>query len=110
MATRKPSRERLVTRLWKAAEKEMAALEARLAALPLDDPAREEHSKALGLLARLVKDLMALDAASPARAGTEERQGDGTFDLDRFRAELARKLEALALEEEGGAAVGAEPG
>lgn len=111
MTTRKGSRERLVTRLWKAAEKEMTALETKLAALPPGDPAREEGAKALGLLARLVKDLMALDAASPAGAGdAEDRQGGANFDLERFRAGLARKLEALAAEETDRAPVGPDAG
>jgi hypothetical protein len=109
MATRKVSRPRLVTRLWQAAEKEMSALEARLAALPAGDPAHEEGAKALGLLARLVRDLMALDAASAGARGAEE-QADGGIDIERFRAELARRLEALALEEEDRASFGVDAG
>jgi hypothetical protein len=99
-AARKLPREKLVHRLWRAAEAEMTALEARLSALPPDDPAQGEGAKALGLLARLVKDLMALDVAKPAAQAAASGDADDGFDLDSFRAELARKLEALELEEQ----------
>lgn len=98
--TRKLPRDKLVQRLWAAAEAEMTALEARLTALPPGDPLREEGAKALGLLARLIKDLMALDAAKPTVQAQASGSADDGFDLDSFRNELARKLEALELEEQ----------
>jgi hypothetical protein len=107
---RKPPRERLVSRLWKAAEAEMTALEARLNALPPGDPSREEGAKALGLLARLVKDLLALDAARPSGSNKMEAGANDGIDLDTFRAELARKLEALESGEQDQAAGAAFPG
>jgi hypothetical protein len=111
-------RRRLVARLWRAVEAEITALEARLGGLSADDPAREEGAKQLGLLARLIRDLVALDQqpminsaaarnarprkAAPATAETmDARTTDASFaDIDALRAALERRLEALATPEE----------
>jgi hypothetical protein len=106
-------RRKLVARLWRAVEAEITALEARLGGLAPDDPAREEGAKQLGLLAKLIRDLVALDqqpminaaAARNARALKAAQPAaemmDASFaDIDALRAALERRLEALAAPEE----------
>jgi hypothetical protein len=106
-------RRKLVARLWRAVEAEITALEARLGGLSPDDPAREEGAKQLGLLAKLVRDLVALDQQPMINAaGTRNAQRvkaaqpaaemmDASFaDIDALRAALERRLEALAAPEE----------
>jgi hypothetical protein len=107
-----PPRRRLVARLWRAVEAEITALEARLGGLAPDDPAREEGAKQLGLLARLIRDLVALDQqpmiAAPQRGGQPRKSMqpaaemmDASFaDIDALRTALERRLEALAAQPE----------
>jgi hypothetical protein len=106
-------RRRLVARLWRAVEAEITALEARLGGLSADDPAREEGAKQLGLLAKLIRDLVALDqqpminaagarnTRPPKAALPAEEMMDASFaDIDALRAALERRLEALAAQPE----------
>jgi hypothetical protein len=108
-----PPRRRLVARLWRAVEVEITALESRLGGLSADDPAREEGAKQLGLIAKLIRDLVALDQQpmiKPASARTSQARSvakaagemmDASFaDIDALRVALERRLEALAAPEE----------
>ena len=108
-----PPRRKLVARLWRAVDAEITALEARLGGLSPEDPAREEGAKQLGLLAKLIRDLVALDQQpmiKPASARANLPRGvatpaaemmDASFaDIDALRAALERRLEALATPEE----------
>ncbi len=111
-------RRRLLARLWRAAERQVADIEARLGqAVDAEDaspsgPRRsadtEKDARALALLARTLRELSAAEErADPARsskAGTAN--DDSTRDLDSFRRELARRLERLRAEGEGGEAAG----
>ncbi len=98
-----PSRRKLVARLWRAVEREIAAIEMRLAGIALDDPAREDGAKQLGLLARLIRDLAALDEAKPRKPApaTVLEDEDAAFaNLVSLRTALEKRLETLAAEEE----------
>jgi hypothetical protein len=115
-----PRRRQLVARLWRAVEAEITALEARLGGLSAADPAREEHTKQLGLLARLIRDLVMLDqqpmiVAASVKTGQfgkigqkrtpgsapgdtthqAETKHDAFADTATLRAELEKRLEAL---------------
>ncbi|MFG1427628.1 helix-turn-helix domain-containing protein [Roseixanthobacter glucoisosaccharinicivorans] len=122
--TKPPSRSRrrvFLARLWHAAERQMDEIDARVAALdgPEAAPARpgardsEKDAKALAVLARVVRELGALDGAgaaekSPATgkggAAAQSEEGLRGRSLDTFRRELARRLDRLR---QGGD--GAEP-
>ncbi|MFG1424417.1 helix-turn-helix domain-containing protein [Roseixanthobacter liquoris] len=127
--TKSPSRSRrraFLARLWHAAERQMDEIDARIAALDAADasPARpgargpgardsEKDAKALAVLARVVRELGALDgegaagkasAAAKSGAAAPSEEGLRGRNLDTFRRELARRLDRLR---EGGD--GAEP-
>ncbi len=93
------ARKAVVTRLWRAAQRQLDAHEARLDELPKGAAASECEAKALAVLARTVRELVALDAASPGR---EDKSNDelspaaGLRHVAELRKELARRLEVLA--------------
>lgn len=99
-----PPRRRLLARLWRAAERQVADIEARMVrAAPgagEAGPVRvaadaEKDARALALIARTVRELNAAEDDSKP-----EKDADDTVrDLDLFRRELARRLERLRAED-----------
>jgi len=108
--TRRPARARLVSRLWKTAEGQVAEIEARLLAMRDDPQVLERDAKTLAIIARTLRDLVALDAETKAPArkdhADEHTNPDAPRDLATFRAELARKLDELRGERAGDDAAG----
>jgi hypothetical protein len=103
-------RARLVTRMWRALERQMQALEARLADLDPGQQPGEAEAKTLGGLARLVKELSALDALKARQAGGEDdAAATGVEAVNRLRETLARRLAGLSPAAEAGAS-GADDG
>jgi hypothetical protein len=113
-AQRPPARRRVVARLWHTAERQVAEIEARLEQGG-DAAALERDAKTFAIIARTVRDLVALDAEAEARMTTKEKRSAhasaepedaatpedfGTRDIEQFRAELARRLDALRAERE----------
>ncbi|WP_150288089.1 hypothetical protein [Rhabdaerophilum calidifontis] len=119
---RPAGRRRLVARLWRTAERQVAEIETRLQAAETDPAHLERDAKTLAILARTVRDLVALEveaaeAAAPAprrsrliadsRMPARGEAGDSTDDagearnLEDFRAELARRLDQLRRERPG---------
>lgn len=113
---RAPARRRVVSRLWNTAERQVAEIEARLAAGG-DPAALERDAKTFAIIARTVRDLVAIDAeaeahtqekrrthapkdASATPQANEDHTDFGARDIEEFRAELARRLEALRTEKE----------
>jgi hypothetical protein len=98
------SRRKLVARLWRAVEAEITAIEARLGQAGSSNAAHEEGTKQLGLLARLIRDLAALDEQKPLKprpaSATEAEDASAYSDLVSQRAALEKRLEALAAREE----------
>lgn len=99
-------RKAVVDKLWRAAKRQLVAHEAHLDELPKGAAASESDAKALATLARTVRELVALEAA------TATSEGQSTDDLSpaaglrhvaELRKELARRLEILAAEEAGSA-------
>ncbi|PZN99328.1 MAG: hypothetical protein DCF30_12105 [Hyphomicrobiales bacterium] len=101
-------RKAVVTRLWRAAQRQLDAHEARLDDMPKSAAASETEAKALAVLARTVRELVALDAASPGR---EDKSSDelspaaGLRHVAELRKELARRLDVIAA---GGSPAGPE--
>ncbi|MEP9379715.1 hypothetical protein ABLE91_23595 [Aquabacter sp. CN5-332] len=97
-----PKRRRaLANRIWRAAEAQVCEIETRLAQLGAAPAEAERDARALAVLARVVRELAALDAATkksgPKDADTlrDDEDARAPTDLDTFRRELARRLDAL---------------
>jgi hypothetical protein len=95
-------RKAVVSKLWRAAKRQLEAHEARLDELPQGAAASESDAKALAVLARTVRELVALDGATASQEGkpTDELSpAAGLRHVAELRKELARRLEVLAAEE-----------
>ncbi len=100
--TRRPGitrRRRIVSRLWQTAEKQVDEVENRLAALREDPQALEREAKTLAIIARTVRDLVAIDDEAGASRAAEKRNDNAHLTparaLAEFRRELAERLEQL---------------
>lgn len=94
-----PSRKAVVTKLWRAAKRQLDAHEARLEELPKGTGASESDAKALAVLARTVRELVAMEATTAGREDTSSNDlspADGLRHVAELRKELARRLDALA--------------
>jgi hypothetical protein len=102
-ATKPPTataRKALVGRLWRAAERHVAGIEARLPALEAEPETMERDARTLAMLARMVRELSAAESRAPRpatrRKPVKEADDDAPpRDIDAFREELARRLERL---------------
>lgn len=87
----------LVSRLWRTAEAQVRDIEERLAHHQQQPDDRERDARTLAVLVKTMRELVALDdirdgGASPAES---EHDDGGPRDLDEFRRELARRMEAI---------------
>jgi len=109
-----PARGHLLSRLWRAAERQLDEIEQRLAAAvppEADAPAgpprpaadAEKDARALAVLARTLRELSALEAEAQ-KSRKVKAEDDAVRDLDTFRRELARRLDRLRAD-----GAGAEP-
>ncbi|MGL4973708.1 MAG: hypothetical protein ACRC56_00315 [Bosea sp. (in: a-proteobacteria)] len=91
------NRRALVNRLWRAAALQVQAHEAHLKALPEGAVLGDADAKALATLARTLRELMLLDAASKGGLNANQSgEADGGADtLETLRAELAQRLGGL---------------
>ncbi|MCZ8375048.1 MAG: hypothetical protein O9342_06705 [Beijerinckiaceae bacterium] len=106
---RRRARRPLIRRLWSAAEKQVAEIEARLATLPGDPALLERDARTLALIAKTLRDLVALDAETGPVHRAPEREdhaGNAVRSLEAFRTELAQRLDALRRERPGPDAAG----
>lgn len=105
----KPSRPGLIARLWSTAERQVAEIETRLTEAGGDPASLERDAKTLSVLARTVRDLVALDAAE--KKETTADADEIPKNMDDFRRALAEKLAELGKLERGdGGAVEAGQG
>jgi hypothetical protein len=108
-----PSRKAVVDKLWRAAKRQLAAHEAHLAELPKGAAASESDAKALATLARTVRELLALEAATASQGAKPADDVDpaaGLRHVAELRAELARRMERLIAEDAGAASEAARAG
>lgn len=103
-------RQRVISQLWRMAERQVSAVEQRLTALSDEPQALEREAKTLGIIARTVRDLIAIDEekakARSGGRGDDDNQPGASRALDDFRRELAEKLEQLRSERAGDDAAG----
>jgi hypothetical protein len=94
------SRETLAVRVQRVVERELDAIDSILSVLGAADSTEAERSaRTLASLARALKEVMRL--AAPEQASDPDEDDPMPRDLDEFRRELARRIEALAAEAEG---------
>lgn len=96
------SRKVVVDKLWRAAKRQLAAHEEHLAELPKGTAASESDAKALATLARTVRELLALEAATASKGAKPADDADpaaGLRHAEELRRELTRRLAGLAAEE-----------
>ena len=85
----------LVARLWRAAERQVKEVETRINAVGLQPAEREGNARTMAVVVKTLRDLAAFDAAQ-SKQGTDSEDDDPVpRDIDEFRRELARRIEAL---------------
>ncbi|WP_377846749.1 hypothetical protein [Bosea sp. UC22_33] len=98
------SRKAVVGQLWRAAKRQIDTHEEYLADLPKGTTASEADAKALAVLARTVRELVAIDEPPVARKDKHTDEPSAADDLRhvaQLRQDLARRLEALAAQDAG---------
>ena len=113
-ARRKPlasSRVSLANRLWRTAERQARDIEERLARPSAPPPERERDVRMLSVLVRTLRDLAGFDAGVAAPEPDDDPVPDN---IDEFRFELARRINAFVAEKRaqeaaGGGEAGAMP-
>jgi hypothetical protein len=84
----------LAERLWRAAERQAAEVEQRIAAGPRPVAEAERDARVLSVLARTLRELAAADAAA-----RDEEDGDAApDDIDELREALDERLRKLSLQ------------
>jgi AcrR family transcriptional regulator len=91
----------LVSRLWRTAEAQVREIEERLALNRQQPDERERDARTLAVLVKTLRELSALDDAKDAakrgtapQANTDDDDA-GPRDIDEFRRELARRMDAI---------------
>lgn len=98
------SRKAVVGQLWRAAKRQIDTHEEHLADLPKGATASEADAKALAVLARTVRELVAIEEPPAMRKDKRSDDPSAADDLRyvaQLRQDLARRLEALAAQDAG---------
>jgi len=96
------SRKAVVGQLWRAAKRQIDTHEEHLADLPKGTAASEADAKALAVLARTVRELVAIEEPPATRKDKRSDDPSAADDLRhvaQLRQDLARRLEALAAQD-----------
>jgi hypothetical protein len=94
----------LIARLWSTADRQVREIDKRLRRGRQEPGERERDARALAVLVRTLRELCAFDAASNATAAAtdQDEHDDMPTDIDEFRNELARRINAFVRERTGG--------
>jgi hypothetical protein len=90
------ARTALAARLWRAAERQAAEVEARIADGPRPAAESERDAKVLAVLARTLRELSAADAAQ--RDDMDEDDDAAPDDIEELRSALRDRLKRIAAE------------
>jgi hypothetical protein len=90
----------LVKSIWRAADAQVRDIEDRLAAAGQEPIDRERDARMLAVLVKTLRELVLIDDARAAAKTQAEPDDDESVprDIDEFRRELARKIEAVIAE------------
>jgi hypothetical protein len=87
--------------MWRTAERQVEEIEDRLAVAGLELAERESNARTLAVVAKTLRDLSAVDESEKSRKGKQQPSDDDSDDdaiprdIDEFREELARRINAL---------------
>ena len=97
MRQRLGTRAALVTRMWRTAERQIEEIEDRLKASGIGLDERESNARTLAIVAKTLRELSAVDEAAKPRKGKKHSPDDDNAprNIDEFRQELARRIDAL---------------
>jgi hypothetical protein len=84
----------LIARLWVTAERQVREIEKRLRIGGQEPTERERDARVLAITVKTLRELRALDAAQAEQEPSPEDE-QGPDNLDDFRRELARKMDAI---------------
>jgi hypothetical protein len=109
------SRRSLVARLWRTTEQQVREVEHRLSLGQREPADRERDARMLAIMVKTLRELSSIDVADAARPGktktqSETENDDGPADIDEFRRELARRLEAIIARRHPGTGSESAPG
>jgi hypothetical protein len=90
----------VVQKLWESAARQVADLHARVLDVGLDADERERDVRMLAVMVKTMRELAALDDATAAGADDRDDEPDSR-DIDEFRRELARRIDALVAAQSG---------
>jgi hypothetical protein len=99
-------RQSFIARLWRAAEKQVRDIERRLGEAGQEAGDRERDARTLAVLVRTLRELAAFDEAAPQQPAVTEDDDPVPTDIDEFRRELARRIDALVASRTDGADAG----
>jgi hypothetical protein len=85
----------LTARLWRAAEKQAAEVEERIATGPRPAAEAERDARVLSVLAKTVRELVAVEAIG---RDDEESEDAAPDDIDQLRDALDERLQRLSIE------------
>jgi hypothetical protein len=97
------NRKTLVRRIWRTADAQVRDIEDRLAATRPEPVERERDARMLAVLVKTLRELAALDeaASGPSKRAEPEDDDPVPRDIDEFRRELARRIDALVASRTG---------
>jgi hypothetical protein len=97
-------RAKLIARLWRTAERQIAEIDARLKAAGLEITEQEGNARTFAIVVKTLRELSALDErkAAHGRDGADDGHGEPfPENVDELRLALARKLQGLIAERRG---------
>ena len=91
---------RLVQRIWRAAETQVREIENRFAQAGQPQDSRERDARMLAILVKTLRELSAMDTPAAGKRAPTKKAGaseddDEPRDLDEFRRDLARRMDAI---------------
>jgi hypothetical protein len=102
------ARTSLVARLWQSAERQVRDIEGRLKQAAIEPAERERDARLLAVLVKTLRELNAIDDSKRGKGAADQQNDEPPRDLDEFRRELARRMDAF-VESRAGAGVSRDP-
>jgi hypothetical protein len=95
------ARRQLVARLWRTAQQQVREIEERLKNFGQQPSEPDRDVRAFAVMIKTLRELAAFDEANRAAQPRTEPEDDEPRDMDEFRRELARNMEAIISRREG---------